>query len=59
MIVWDLWKHLHLMKINCDMSAKFHRIVKRNEILVFKGFDIIYGCVKSMVGCDMIVIHRK
>jgi hypothetical protein len=37
------------MITSCDMSAKFHGIVKKNEILVFKGFDIIYECVRSMV----------
>ncbi len=35
--------------------------MKENEILIFKSFDIVYECVKSMLEewCDMIVIFRK
>jgi hypothetical protein len=55
--VWNLWKHLDLMRTSCDMSAKFHGTVKRNENLIFKVFDIIYECVGEW--CNMMVIHRK
>jgi hypothetical protein len=45
------------------MSAKFHGniFVKGIEILIFKGFGIVYDYVKSMVGewCGIIITHRK
>ncbi len=50
--VCDLWKHLHLIKKKCciNVKASWNRIVKGIEILVLKGFGIIYVCVKFMVG---------
>ncbi len=61
--VCDLWKHLHLIEISCCMNVKasWNKIVKGIGILVLKGFDIVYVCVKSVVGkwCDILIIHRQ
>jgi hypothetical protein len=60
--VCDLCKHLPLIEISL-MNIKFHEIklwiAKKIEILILKGFNIIY--VKFMIGewCDLLVIHRK
>jgi hypothetical protein len=37
------------MRTSYDMSAKFYGIVKENENLIFKGFDIVYEGVKFML----------
>jgi hypothetical protein len=58
--VCDLWRDLHLIKINCCMNVKFmDKIVKGIEILILKGFNIVY--VKSMVGkrCGILIIHKQ
>jgi hypothetical protein len=48
----DRNKLLYECKVSCN------RIVKGIEILILKGFDIVY--VKSMIGewCNILVIHR-
>jgi hypothetical protein len=47
-------KLLYECKVLCNI------IMKGIEILIFKSFDIIYNCVKSMVKewCDTIVTHK-
>jgi hypothetical protein len=61
--VYDLWKHLHLIEISCRMSIKvsWNIVVKIIEILILKGFGIVYVCVKFMVGewCGILVVNRK
>jgi hypothetical protein len=44
-----------------NVKASWNRIVKGIKILILKGFNIVYMCVKSMVGewCDILVIHRQ
>jgi hypothetical protein len=41
------------------MKSLMNKIMKRIEILVLKGFGIVY--VKSMAGkwCGILVIHRQ
>jgi hypothetical protein len=50
MSVWDFWKHFQLMKITCYKIEKFYKFVKGIERLIFKGFNIVCECTKSMVG---------
>ncbi len=50
MSIWDFWKHFQLMKRTCYKIEKFYKLVKRIERLIFKGFDIVCECTKSMVG---------
>lgn len=62
--VCELWKHLHLIeKKNCCISVKvsWNIIVNGIEILILKGFGIIYVCVKFMVGewSGILVVHKK
>ncbi len=58
MNVYDLCRHLHLMKTSCCMSAKFHGIKLKKELKFLSSnfFCIINVCVKSMVEewCDII-----
>ncbi len=48
-------------KLLYEYKVSWNKIVKGIEILVFKGFDKVYDCVKYMVGkwYDIIVTHRK
>jgi hypothetical protein len=48
--VYDLWKtpSLGRNKLLYECKISWNRIVKRIDILVLKGFGIVYG--KSMVG---------
>jgi hypothetical protein len=48
-------------KLLYECKVLWNRIVKRIEILVFKGFGKIYDYVKYMVGewCGIIVTHKK
>jgi hypothetical protein len=45
-------------KLLYECKVSWNRIVKIIEILVLKGFGVVY--VKSMVGkwCDILVIYR-
>jgi hypothetical protein len=42
-------------------TLSLDRIVKGIEILILKGFDIVYVYVKSMVKkwCDILVIYKQ
>jgi hypothetical protein len=46
-------------KLLYECKVSWNGIVKGIEILILKGFGVIY--VKSMVGkwCDMLVIHKQ
>ncbi len=45
-------------KLLYECKISWNRIVKGIEILILRGFGVVY--VKSMVGewCDILVIHR-
>jgi hypothetical protein len=60
--VFVTFGNLHLIKINCmNVKVSWNKIVKGIEILLLKGFNIVYMCVKSMVGewCGILVIYKK
>ncbi len=46
-------------KLLCECEVSWNRIVRGIEILVLKGFGIVY--MNSMVGewCVILIIHRQ
>jgi hypothetical protein len=44
-----------------EWKVSWNKIMKGIEILILKGFGMVYKCVKPMVRkqCGIIIIHRK
>jgi hypothetical protein len=57
----SFWLVYNSMFVTFQEIVSWNEIVKGIEILVFKGFDKVYDCVKCMIRkwCGIIITHRK